>query len=307
MLKNLDPSLINDDLAPTSPEGRNWSVINMASLWVGMVVCVPTYMLAGGLIELGMNWWQAVLAVCLGNVIVLVPMILNGHPGTRYGIPFPVLARASFGTRGANVPAMLRGLVACGWFGIQSWIGGSAIYQLLSALAGRQLGGADLALLGINVVELGCFLFFWAIQVAIIWRGIESIRVLETWAAPFLILMGLLLLVWAYRAADGFGQMLSTPSQFAAGGPKEGQLLGTFFPAVTAMVGFWATLSLNIPDFSRFARSQRSQIIGQIIGLPLTMFLFSGLGVLLTAASMELVGETISDPINLIGHIDNAC
>ncbi len=303
MIRNADSSLINQDIAPTPAEARSWSVLNMAALWVGMVVCVPTYMLAGGLIELGMNWWQAVLAVCLGNDIVLVPMILNGHPGTRYGIPFPVLARASFGTRGANVPALLRGLVACGWYGIQTWIGGSAIYQLLSALAGRQLGGADLAILGINVVELGCFLLFWAIQVAIIWRGIESIRVLETWAAPFLILMGLLLLAWAYRAADGFGPMLSTPSQFAAGGPKEGQFLGTFFPAVTGMVGFWATLSLNIPDFTRYARSQRDQILGQLIGLPTFMTLFAFIGVAVTSATVVIFGEPIADPTVLLGRM----
>ncbi len=303
MLRNPDSSLINPDLAPTPAGSRTWSVLNMAALWIGMVVCVPTYMLAGGLIELGMNWWQAVLAVCLGNVIVLVPMILNGHPGTKYGIPFPVLARASFGTRGANVPALLRGLVACGWFGIQTWIGGSAIFQLLSALAGEPLGGADLAILGINGVELICFLLFWSIQVAIIWRGIESIRVLETWAAPFLILMGLLLLAWAYRAADGFGPMLSAPSQFATGGPKEGQFLGTFFPAVTGMVGFWATLSLHIPDFTRYARSQRDQILGQAIGLPTFMTLFAFIGVAVTSATVVIFGEAITDPTVLLGRM----
>jgi NCS1 family nucleobase:cation symporter-1 len=303
MIPNADRSLINEDLAPTSAEARTWSVLNMAALWIGMVVCVPTYMLAGGLIELGMSWWQAVLAVCIGNVIVLVPMILNGHPGTRYGIPFPVLARASFGTRGANVPALLRGLVACGWFGIQTWIGGSAIYQLLSALAGRQLGGADLSWLGINPVEFLCFLIFWAIQVGIIWRGIESIRVLETWAAPFLIAMGLLLLLWAYRAADGFGPMLSTPSKFGPGGAKEGQFLATFFPAITGMVGFWATLSLNIPDFTRYARSQRDQILGQAIGLPTFMTLFAFIGVAVTSATVVIFGEPISDPTVLLGRM----
>lgn len=303
MLRSPDSSLINEDLAPTAPEARTWSVLNMASLWIGMVVCVPTYMLAGGLIELGMSWWQAVMTVCLGNVIVLVPMILNGHPGTRYGIPFPVLARASFGTRGANVPSLLRALVACGWFGIQTWIGGSAIFHLLSAVAGRSLGGADLPVLGINAIELGCFLLFWTIQVAIIWRGIESIRVLETWAAPFLILMGLLLLAWAYRAADGFGPMLSTPSQFASGGPQEGQFLGTFFPALTGMVAFWATLSLNIPDFTRYARSQRDQILGQTIGLPTFMTLFAFIGVAVTSATVVIFGEPVADPTVLLGRM----
>ena len=300
---NPDPSLINEDLAPTAVDARTWSVFNMAALWIGMVVCVPTYMLAGGLVELGMSWWQGVLTVSLGNLIVLVPMILNGHAGTKYGIPFPVLARASFGTRGANVPALLRGLVACGWFGIQTWIGGSAIYRLLAVALGDGLGGSDLPVLGINGAELLCFLAFWLLQVVIMWRGIESIKVLESWAAPFLILMGLLLLVWAYRRAEGFGPMFSAPSRFAPGGPEEGRFLGTFFPALTGMVGFWATLSLNIPDFTRYARSQRDQILGQAIGLPTFMTLFAFIGVAVTSATVAIFGEAIADPTELLGRM----
>lgn len=244
MLNNPDPSLINDDLAPTTAAGRNWSVLHMASLWIGMVVCVPTYMLAGGLIELGMNWWQAVGTVLLGNVIVLVPMILNGHAGTKLGVPFPVLSRASFGISGAHIPSVLRGLVACGWFGIQTAIGGSAIFQLVGVLRGEPLGGADLPILGLSLAELVCFGVFLAMQLVVIYRGIESIKVLETWAAPFLILMGLALLTWAYVHADGFGPMLSAESAFGPGGSKEGQFLSVFLPSLTAMVGFWATLSL---------------------------------------------------------------
>ena len=303
-MDSADPTLINRDLAPTTSAERTWSVLNMAALWIGMVVCVPTYMLAGGLVELGMSWWQAVLTICLGNLIVLVPMVLNGHAGTKYGIPFPVLARASFGTRGANIPAVLRGLVACGWFGIQTWIGGSAIYQLLVAGFGRGVGGADLPLLGISGAELACFLLFWAIQVGFMWRGIDSIRILESWAAPFLILMGLALLVWAYRRADGFGPMLSTPSQFVAGGAREGRFLATFLPALTGMVGFWATLSLNIPDFTRYARSQRDQMLGQAIGLPTFMTLFAFIGVAVTSATVVIFGEPIPDPTVLLGRME---
>ncbi|MCP4661524.1 MAG: NCS1 family nucleobase:cation symporter-1 [bacterium] len=303
MVQQPDPSLTNEDIAPTAAEGRTWSVWNMAFLWIGMVVCVPTYMLAGGLIDLGMSWWQAVLTVCLGNVIVLVPMVLNGHAGTRYGIPFPVLARASFGILGANVPALLRGLVACGWFGIQTWIGGSAVYRLLGAVVGRELGGADLPVLGINPAELICLLAFWAVQLAIMWRGIESIKVLESWAAPFLIVMGLVLLAWAYFKAEGWGPMLSAPSQFGAGGEKQGRFLQAFFPALTGMVGFWATLSLNIPDFTRYARSQRDQILGQALGLPTFMTLFAFIGVAVTSATVVIFGEAISDPIVLLGKM----
>jgi NCS1 family nucleobase:cation symporter-1 len=303
MLKNPDPSLINDDLAPTPPEGRNWSVINMASLWIGMVVCVPTYMLAGGLISLGMNWWQAVGTVLLGNVIVLVPMILNGHAGTKLGVPFPVLSRASFGILGANVPSVLRGLVACGWFGIQTAIGGSAIYQLLGAIGGSPLGGADIAWLGLNAAEFGCFLIFLVLQLVIIYRGIDSIKLLETWAAPFLILMGLALLSWAYIKADGFGPMLSAKSAFDEGGAKEGQFMKYFLPGLTGMVGFWATLSLNIPDFTRYAKTQRDQALGQALGLPLFMTLFAFIGVAVTSATVTIYGEAIPDPTLLAGRM----
>ncbi len=303
MVQQPDPSLINDDIAPTPAAGRTWSVLNMASLWIGMVVCVPTYMLAGGLIDLGMSWWQAVATIGLGNLVVLAPMVANGHPGTRYGIPFPVLSRASFGIHGANVPALLRGLVACGWFGIQTWIGGAAIYQLLGALSGSPLGGSDLPVLGINGAELFCFLLFWALQVIVLWRGIESIKILETLAAPFLIAMGLVLLGWAYVKADGFGPMLSAPSQFVSGGAKEGQFWSAFFPALTGMVGFWATLSLNIPDFTRYARSQRDQILGQALGLPTFMTLFSFIGVAVTSATVVIFGEAIADPVVLLGRM----
>jgi NCS1 family nucleobase:cation symporter-1 len=308
--KNPDPSLINDDIRPATDEERHWSVMNMASLWVGMVVCVPTYMLAAGLIEQGMSWSQAVMTVMLGNLIVLVPMILNGHPGTKYGVPFPVISRASFGIHGAHIPSLLRALVACGWFGIQTWIGGQAIYQMLGVLFGATIGdsptgfiGAEIAFLGINPAQLFCFLLFWAIQVAILWKGVESIRLLETLAAPFLIVMGLALLVWAYVKAGGFGTMLSTPSQFAPGGAKEGQFLSVFFPSLTAMVGFWATLSLNIPDFTRYAKSQKDQIMGQAIGLPTTMTLFAFIGVAVTSATTVIFGEAIWDPTVLLGKM----
>jgi NCS1 family nucleobase:cation symporter-1 len=306
-----DASLINDDIRPTTDAERHWSVANMASLWIGMVVCVPTYTLAASLIEGGMSWWQAVLTIMLGNVIVLVPMVLNGHAGTAYGVPFPVLARASFGIKGAHVPSLLRALVACGWFGIQTWFGGFAIYQLLNVLFGGVLEGADLPLLGINGGEFGCFLLFWAMQVAIIYHGVESIRVLETWAAPFLIAIGLLLLGWAYVAAGGFSAMLDAPSAFDPGGPKEGQFLSVFIPSLTGMVGFWATLSLNIPDFTRYAKSQRDQVLGQALGLPTTMTLFAFISVAVTSATTVIfadpvtgaLGPPIWDPTILAGKI----
>ena len=302
-IEGADPSLFNNDLAPTPPAGKTWKWTNIAALWVGMVVCVPTYMLAAGMVSEGMSWSQAVVTVLLGNVIVLFPMWLVGHAGTKHGIPFPVLLRSSFGTVGANVPALLRGLVACGWFGIQTWVGGSAIYTLINAVSEDAIAGEPLAVLGIDGGQFACFVAFWALHVVFIKFGTESIRWLETLAAPFLIVMGLALLAWAYVEAGGFGEMLSTPSQFEAGQPKEGQFWVVFFPSLTAMVGFWATLSLNIPDFTRYCKTQKDQIIGQAVGLPPTMALFAFIGVAVTSATVVIYGEAIWDPVQLLGKM----
>ncbi len=286
-----DPRLWNKDLAPTRVEQRTWSTYNMASLWVGLSVCIPTYMLAAGLIQGGMSWWQALLTILLGNAIVLIPMVLIAHPGTRYGIPFPVLARASFGTRGANVPAVLRGLVACGWFGIQTWIGGQAIHTMLrTAFPGweRVPGAVWIA-----------FFAFWLMNMYVVVRGSNAIKRLESWAAPFLIVAGLALLAWAAQRAGGLGPMLAQPSKFKT----TGEFLKFFVPSLTAMVGFWATLALNIPDLSRYAKDQKAQVRGQLYGLPTTMTLFSFIGVAVTSASVLIFGEAIWDPVVLLSRL----
>jgi NCS1 family nucleobase:cation symporter-1 len=299
-----DGAYQNPDLAPTTPAERRWRLRDFAALWISMAACIPTYMLASSLIAEGMSWWQAVLTIFLGNLIVLVPMLLNAHAGTRYGIPFPVYCRASFGIRGANVPALLRALVACGWFGIQTWIGGEAIYKIL-AIWLPSWEALPRGWLGINIAQLACFLLFWAVTMAVIWRGIESIRFLLNIKAPLLILLGLALLAWAYREAGGWGPILAQPSQFAPGGPREGQFWVVFIPALTAMIAFWATLALNIPDFSRFAASQRDQVLGQSLGLPLTMGLYSFIGVAVTSATMVIYDKPIWNPTDLLSRFRN--
>ena len=293
------------DMAPVPRAERRWGTKDLAVLWISMSACVPTYMLASGMIEEGMNWWQAIVTIFLGNVIVLIPMVLNAHAGTKYGIPFPVYCRPSFGLLGANVPALLRALVACGWFGIQTWIGGAAIYTIMLEFVPAWGKLAQIPVLGINPAELGCFLFFWAINIFVILKGIESIRLLLNVKAPLLITLGLVLLAWAYIRANGFGDMLSHPSAFAAGGAKAGQFWPFFFASLTANVGFWATLSLNIPDFSRYAYSQRDQALGQAIGLPTTMALFSFIGIAVTSATVVIYGKSIWDPIVVLSKFQN--
>jgi len=295
--------LWNRDLAPTTIKERTWSTWNIAALWIGMSVVITTYTLAGGFIEAGMNWWQAMITILLGNTIVLIPMILNAHAGTKYGVSFPVLSRAAFGTVGANVPAMLRAIVACGWFGIQTWIGGTAIDALLGVMfpAWKTLfGGA--ALLEVALHTWIAFFLFWGIQVVIILKGVEGIKHLETWSAPLLLIGGLVLLVWASWRAGGLGHVLTQSAALQ----KQQNSFWTIFPgALTASVGYWATLSLNIPDFTRYAQSQKSQMLGQALGLPLTMTAFAFIGVAVTSATLLIYGVAIPNPVDLMSRFDS--
>jgi len=289
--------LYNHDLAPVPIRRRTWTTYNYAALWISMAHCIPTYMLASGLMASGMNWKQALFTILLGNTIVLVPILLNSHPGTKYGIPFPVFARAAYGTLGSNVPALMRALVACGWFGIQAWIGGEALHTFFRTivpgwptLLGRGFGGH-------TTTEWVSFLLFWGLNVFIIYRGMDLVREVENWAAPFVLVMTGILVWWAITTANGLGPLLSQPGKFRT----LAEFWPVFVPSLTAMIGFWATLSLNMPDFTRFGRSQREQIVGQVVALPTTMSVFAAMGVVITSATAIIYGESIWDPVVLVG------
>ena len=290
--------LYNHDLAPVPVARRTWTTYNYAALWISMAHCIPTYMLASGLMAQGMNWQQALFTILLGNTIVLVPILLNSHPGTKYGIPFPVYARAAYGTAGSNLPALMRALVACGWFGIQAWIGGEALQTFLAVIipGWPTLLGAGVG--GHTTTEWISFLLFWGLNIWIIFRGMDLLRKVENWAAPYVLVVTGMLVVWAVREAHGLGPLLSHPGKF----PTLASFLPIFWPSLTAMIGFWATLSLNMPDFTRFGRSQKDQIVGQTIALPTTMFVFAAMGVLVTSASAIIYGEPIWDPVKLVGR-----
>ena len=288
-MSTIDPSLSNRDLAPTTAAQRTWTTYNYIALWFSMSMEITTYKLASSLIAKGMDWKQALATVLLGNLIVLIPMLLNAHAGTKYGIPFPVFIRAPFGVRGANLPAVMRAIVACGWFGIQSWIGGTAIHSMLIVIWP--------SIASIGWVLWACFLGFWLLNMVIVWRGVESIRHLQAFGAPFMFVMAVALIVWVRMKAGSFGSMLSTPSQFHS----THAFLDVFFPSLTAMVGYWATLALNIPDFTRFSKSQSAQAWGQAFGLPVAMTLYTFVGIAVTSASAVLFGHPIWDPIELLG------
>lgn len=282
-----DSPLYNDGLRPTTQAEHHWTAYNFASLWIGMSICLPTFSMAAGLISLGMNWWQAIGTIILGNMIVLIPILLNSHAGTKFGIPYPVFARLWFGSKGTHIPSMARAIVGAGWFGINCWFGGAAIDTLLVASTGWEHVPAHLPI---------AFLVFWAFNVWIAYRGPEAIRKMENWAAPTLVVMGLALLVWAVTSAGGWGPMLSAPSKITS----VGEFLKIFFPALTGAIAFWATLALNIPDFCRYAKSQKTQIIGQSTALPTTMGLFSFIGVAVASATVVIYGEAIWDPAALL-------
>jgi NCS1 family nucleobase:cation symporter-1 len=297
-----DRTLVNDDLAPTSVEQRTWTTYNDAALWISMAHCIPTYMMASGLISAGMSWWQALLTIAIGNAIVLLPILANSHPGTRYGVPFPVFARASYGVFGANVPAIMRAIVACGWFGIQCWIGGQALHTFFRSLSPawpELFGSAKIA--DHLPTEWLTFFAFWGLNILIVYRGMDLLRKVENWAAPYVLVMTLALVVWAVTRAHGLGRIMEG-AEGAGRFPTFASFWPVFVPSVTAMIGFWATLSLNMPDFTRFGRSQKEQAIGQVVALPTTMTVFAAMGVVITSASAEIYGAPLWDPVELVGH-----
>ncbi|MBS2018347.1 MAG: NCS1 family nucleobase:cation symporter-1 [Deltaproteobacteria bacterium] len=304
-----DPALYNEDLAPTSIAKRTWTTYTYAALWISMAHCIPTYMLASGLISAGMNWWQALLTILVGNTIVLVPILANSHPGTKYGIPFPVFARASYGVFGANVPAIMRALVACGWFGINTWIGGQALQTFLKSLWSgwpEALGpmsdpAGSWAFGGHYPTEWVSFLLFWGLNILIVYRGMELVRKVENIAAPYVLVMTAALVIWAITKAHGLGSVMRDEGKFHS----FGEFWPVFVPSVTAMIGFWSTLSLNMPDFTRFGRSQKEQAVGQVVALPTTMTVFALMGIVITSASAEIYGKAIWDPVELVGKFES--
>jgi len=300
MSQNIHTSaLYNEDLAPIPQNKRTWGTWNYAALWISMSLCIPTYMLASGMIKEGLNWWQAIIVFLLGNSIVLIPMLLNGHAGAKYGIPFPVFARASFGTKGANIPAVLRAIVACGWFGIQTWIGGESIYNLIRTW-NPTLEEIHVTGLFPQALPFICFLAFWFLNMLIIYYGVESIKKLLVFKAIFLPVATLALLFWAIIQANGLGNILNQESKLHGS-----EFWKYFFPALTGMIGFWATLSLNITDFTRYAKSQKAQITGQAIGLPPSMTLFAFVGVVVTLATTIIYGQTEWDIVKLASKFES--
>jgi len=291
--RDVAAGLWNPDLAPVPAARRTWGIYNYASLWTTFSINIATYLVASGLIAGGMNWQQAIFTIALGHLIILVPILLNAHAGAKFGVPFPVYARAAFGVIGANIPAVLRALVACGWFGIQTWVGGTAINAVLGAL-----------IPGWKMVEAGpmiCFFGFWLLNLAVILKGIDTIRFMQGISAPFLGVISLVLFGWAYVRAGGFEVMVSTPSKFKT----TAEFYAFFVPSLTGVVAHWAAIALNISDFTRYSRSQRAQLVGQAVSLPITMTVYSFIAIAVTTATVVIFGEPIWDPVAVIARLGN--
>ncbi len=389
--------LYSEDLAPVPPKNRTWSKWHLAAIWVGMAVCIPTYLLASYMIKTGLNWYEALIIIGLANLIITIPMVLNGHAGVKYGIPFPVIGRAAFGTKGVHLASVARGVIACGWFGVQTWIGGLAIYAIFHAIMGTQ------GELGLSIGKFVGFGIFWFINIYFIWKGTESIKWLETYSAPILVLIGLVLIYWSYAEAGGVSIVLDQSQQLEntaatiteknnklylnlnslkdkegnlkvteyniisdeksgwvafteqpitivdkekienitsgqekvqlqfrnteSGAPvlssivtaniispntnKTGSKLWSYLLWLTAMVGFWATMSISIADITRFASTQKDQVIGQFVGLPATMMLYSFVGIFVTCAAIInfkdilIADDAPWDPVSLISKFKN--
>lgn len=377
--------LYSQDLAPVPENKRTWSKWHLAAIWVGMAVCIPTYLLASYMIKTGLNWLEALIIIGVANLIITIPMVLNGHAGVKYGIPFPVIGRAAFGTKGVHFASVTRGIIACGWFGVQTWIGGLAIYAIFNAVTGTD------GELGLSIGKFIGFGIFWVINMCFIWKGTESIKWLETYSAPILIIMGVALIYWSYAKADGFSIVLDQSIQLEktaatitkdndayylhlnslkdkkgtlkvteytitsdensgwktftnqpivissneniqvqfrntedntpilssvvtatlAVPTKKNSKLWNYLLWLTAMVGFWATMSISIADITRYAATQKDQVAGQFIGLPATMMLYSFVGIFVTCAAVInfkdilIADDAPWDPVSLIARFKN--
>jgi len=294
----IESGLGNHDLNPTTTDQRTWTWVDFTALWVGMAHNVVTWTLAGSLIQLGLTWWQAILIIAAGNLIVLGPIILNSHPGAKYGIPFPIIARASFGIRGANLATLVRGIVGAGWFGIQVFVGTQALSLLLTTLIPGLKSLNDIQFLYQGCLNWVLFLAFLAANLVVLRHGMAQLRRFERWAAPSVLILAVILFVWAWRTAGGLGPIITAPPT-----KHIDDLPGTLRRSLMGAIAFWSTLSLNASDFTRFSRSQKDQITGQVLGMPTTMIVFSILGVLTTSATSVIFGHAIWDAVDLIKRL----
>ncbi len=301
-IKKIDPTLYNEDLAPIPHAKRTWGWFEIFNVWSNDIQSLFGYTLAASLfITYGLNGWAVMAAIVLAGFIIMVLVNLSGQPSVRYGIPYPVMARVSMGVRGANFPAMVRCIVAIFWYGVQTYFASTALALLINALTGTT-GGAQF--LGMTAIGWFSFVVVWLFQLYMFWRGIEWIRHFLNWAGPFvyvvmLVLMGI---IW-YKAGPGLlnevGKIFSGTGTYA-GGP-----VAAFLAITGTMIAYFAAVVINFGDFSRFVRSEREMKIGNLVGLPANVAFFSFIALFVTAGTVVLFGERLTNPADIVAKVDN--
>ena len=304
----------NDDLAPSSISERSWTTYSITMLWVGMAICIPSLALASGLIGMGVSPWLSVLNVALGNIIILIPIQLNSQIGTKYGIPFPLFARMTFGTIGAQVPAILRAITACGWTSVQAWVGGGAVGAMIGCFVPKfadQNWTINLPSWG-GMQEAGAsqfwgYVIFMIFVAWVAYNGIDQIKWVQNIGSPILIVVMIALLIWSYSIVPGdvsFLGVMSQPNDYALI-DQNGGFAVVYLTGLMGNIAFWATMALNIPDFSRYVKTQKDQFRGQLYGMPLPMAGCAFIGAYFSQATKLAYGEAMFDPTGVFYHLEN--
>lgn len=284
----------NQDLAPTLDSQRNWTAYNLAACWVGMNVCIPAYQMASSAVSMGLSWWLSLLLVALGNCIVLVPILLNAHVGTKYGVPFPVYARTAFGIRGAQIPSFVRTIIGIGWTGILIWQGAESLQVAMC-----------LIIPGWSSIAAGqwiMFAVFWALNIGIAYAGSNALKKFESIATPLLGITCAALLYWGIKVVVTGGYTMSQALN-AVTVPEDFNLSETVVACLVANIAFYSTWALNIPDLSRYCKDQKSQVRGQLFGMPGSMVAIAFIGVFITGVTALKFGRAYWDPNQIVEAI----
>ena len=285
-------NVYSEDSKPLEDSQRDWTTWSMASLWIGIMVSIPVYMLAGGLIASGMSWIQSIFTIVLGHTLVMIPAVLLGHFGTKYGIGFPLLSKLVFGPKGNIFPTLIRAFLGCFWFGVQSWIGGTAINLIIIKIIPHFEGNF--------VIQFISYIIFLIINTYIAFNGIKALKILEQFSAPILIILSLSVLIWAYKIAGGFSKIFNYSYL-----NSDNNFIQIFFPALTSMIAFDSTIAINISDYTKNIKKQRQQVIGQFLGAPLMTAFIVFVGVCGTIGAQIKFGEMIWNPADLVAKFDN--
>jgi len=301
----LDPAikhsrLYNKDLAPLKQSERTWGWFAIFNVWSNDIQSLFGYTLAASLfLSYGLSGWWVMAAIICAGFIVMLMVNLTGKPSVKYGIPFPVLIRASLGVNGANLPAMLRAIIGIFWYGVQTYFASTAVAILLTIV----MGSSDATFLGLNSTAWVAFVIVWVFQLMLFWAGVETIKHFLNWAGPLVYIVMIILMgvIW-YQSGSELLPAIS--SIFSRDSNYDGSQIQAFTAIVGTMVAYFAAVVINFGDFSRFLRSERDMKLGNLIGLPVSMTFFSFIALVITAGTLVLFGEALTNPSDIVERVD---